>query len=154
MTYTKTFFVTYKAFVTPQVLLPKLLQRFHVPTDETPAIAKTIQVRTINALLKWLELAPNDWDTDLVNQLDSFVLEITPSNESLAKKLQNAIVDVVRLTLGHHSIPSHPPLSSRARTRSDMLSLFLPLLPPSFPSNGIRVLPFSLTLMPWRWRVK
>lgn len=96
MTYTKTFFVTYKAFVTPQVLLPKLLERFQVPPAETPALAKTIQVRTVNALLKWLELAPNDWDTDLVNRLDGFVQEIMPHTESLAKKLQNAIVDVVR----------------------------------------------------------
>lgn len=52
----------------------------------------------MNALLKWLELAPNDWDTELIEQLDEFNTEIAanPSSELLSKKLGNSIADLVR----------------------------------------------------------
>lgn len=63
MEFVKTFLLTYQSFVTPDDLLSKLIERYHVvrpegmPLKEFVIMRQTIQLRVINALKLWVELS-------------------------------------------------------------------------------------------------
>lgn len=49
------------------------MQRYRVPETVPAALAKTYEVRTVNAIVKWLQLNPSDWDQELIDGLDKFI---------------------------------------------------------------------------------
>eukprot|EP01128_Nolandella_sp_AFSM9_P005157 TRINITY_DN2457_c0_g1_i1.p1 TRINITY_DN2457_c0_g1~~TRINITY_DN2457_c0_g1_i1.p1 ORF type:complete len:870 (-),score=175.46 TRINITY_DN2457_c0_g1_i1:2142-4751(-) len=145
MRFTKTFLVCFKAFVTPRVLFRKLMQRYQVPDSVPAALAKTYQVRTVNAIVKWLQINASDWDQELVAQLDKFIFELDSSGSSgLAKKLQNELYDVLsgisKELRASINVPPPNPIIPKDRTPG--LSLFLNL-------DSLEIAR-QITLMDWR----
>lgn len=76
MKFVKTFITTYQSFTTPETLLKKLIQRFHVP-EEKRDIALPIQLRTCNALKQWVETSYLDFSPEFLATLDEFLSELS-----------------------------------------------------------------------------
>eukprot|EP01132_Coremiostelium_polycephalum_P005608 gene5608-6979_t len=78
----KTFLMTYQSFCTPENLLNKLIQRYNVPKytkkggSITEEATKTIQIRVINVLKKWVDEYFSDFDDKLIQNLRLFIDQI------------------------------------------------------------------------------
>ena len=97
----KTFLTTYRSFTTPEVLLKKLVDRYHVPPDRSQADAKTIKLRCLNCL-KQLILTQSE------NFSDSFIQQLRKLEE-----IDSSFASVVSTTLQKvfflfHSAPLLP----------------------------------------------
>ena len=80
MSFMKTFITTYRSFTSPEVLLRKLISRFRVPDDhERERIP--IQLRTCNILRQWIDTQYNDFNDDLIDELNLFLKEISASRD-------------------------------------------------------------------------
>lgn len=83
MNFCRAFLATYRSFTVPEVLLEKLIQRFHVPKlpldpfmlpDVWADIAFRIQLRTVNVIDKWLQsYFKLDWNYAMVQKLIAFL---------------------------------------------------------------------------------
>eukprot|EP01090_Pellita_catalonica_P019851 TRINITY_DN6873_c0_g1_i1.p1 TRINITY_DN6873_c0_g1~~TRINITY_DN6873_c0_g1_i1.p1 ORF type:complete len:459 (-),score=74.47 TRINITY_DN6873_c0_g1_i1:887-2263(-) len=72
----KTFLMTYQSFTTPQKLLNKLFERYHVPpssAEDWQQHRKVVQLRVTNALKKWLEDYYSDFTQGMLRQLQDFI---------------------------------------------------------------------------------
>jgi len=76
--FNNTFFLTYRAFMTPADLMNKLFERFQVPEDFEFVRGK-IQCRVMSVLRDWVKLFGVDIDADMLQALQSFVAN-PPSN--------------------------------------------------------------------------
>ena len=71
----KTFITTFRSFTTPQILLKKLIERFHVPSEfEEDAV--TIHLRICNVLKNWIENSYDDFNDTLINDVETFLKEV------------------------------------------------------------------------------
>eukprot|EP01125_Pyxidicula_operculata_P009084 TRINITY_DN3004_c0_g1_i2.p1 TRINITY_DN3004_c0_g1~~TRINITY_DN3004_c0_g1_i2.p1 ORF type:complete len:700 (+),score=202.82 TRINITY_DN3004_c0_g1_i2:824-2923(+) len=116
MTFLKTFLTTYKSFSTPFILLKKLLQRYDTPDIPEPnsttnngssdnpnsnivyvdqATAKSVQVRVVNAIIHWLEMSPQDWNKELVDNLDILLTKMRENESPLITKIEKALFDAM-----------------------------------------------------------
>jgi RasGEF domain/RasGEF N-terminal motif len=131
ITYMKTFITTYRSFTTPEVLLQKLVERFHVPTPSVggggggaSSQAEVIKLRVCNVAKNWAESSFDDLDEALVAELSEFasVMALSPtcakfarSIEQLidAKRRQRAARDSRRRVVALHLDPKIPLSPSR-----------------------------------------
>jgi len=72
----KTFLMTYQSFCSPEKLMNKLIQRYTVPSNLEDVAVKTIQIRVINVLKKWMDEYYSDFDDKLILLLRSFIDQI------------------------------------------------------------------------------
>eukprot|EP01098_Paradermamoeba_levis_P016727 TRINITY_DN9231_c0_g1_i1.p1 TRINITY_DN9231_c0_g1~~TRINITY_DN9231_c0_g1_i1.p1 ORF type:complete len:652 (-),score=199.83 TRINITY_DN9231_c0_g1_i1:128-2083(-) len=102
LNYVKTFLMTYQSFTTPEKLLSKLIQRYHVPQQEgiseqewKNTIVMPIQLRVCNVIKKWVEEYFTDFENNdkLIQMFQNFT-EVTlrlDGNSNLSKSLSNAL---------------------------------------------------------------
>lgn len=98
MIFVDTFLMTYQSFTTPQKLLAKLVQRWHVPlhfkanAEDRNATVKAIRLRVVNVLRKWLELYFTDFNEELLETVRQFVQQMKHSGEaSLSNIVEKAL---------------------------------------------------------------
>lgn len=88
----KTFITTYRSFTTPEVLLDKLIQRYHVPesSGEEPL---PIQLRCCNALKHLIETQYEDFSEQFLDQLNQFLDELNeaPAYKKFAVIIQSTL---------------------------------------------------------------
>ncbi|KAF2069090.1 hypothetical protein CYY_009588 [Polysphondylium violaceum] len=72
----KTFLMTYQSFCSPEKLMNKLIQRYNVPSNLDEVAVKTIQIRVINVLKKWMDEYYSDFDDKLILLLRTFIDQI------------------------------------------------------------------------------
>mmetsp|Transcript_3199 Transcript_3199/g.3944 ORF Transcript_3199/g.3944 Transcript_3199/m.3944 type:complete len:261 (+) Transcript_3199:882-1664(+) len=71
----KTFITTYRSFTTPEMLLNKIIQRYHVPPD-AGVEALPIQLRCCNSLKYLIETQYEDFSDEFIAQLEEFLVEL------------------------------------------------------------------------------
>ncbi|KAJ6230896.1 ras guanine nucleotide exchange factor i-related [Anaeramoeba flamelloides] len=97
--YMKTFLMCYQSFTTPQQVLSKLIERYHMPkrSDQTytefKKHRKFIQMRVGNVLKKWIEDHFSDFNDRLISEIYKFIdnTVFRDGHSSLSKNLRNAI---------------------------------------------------------------
>jgi hypothetical protein len=98
--FTKTFLVTYRSFTTPQKVLLKLVQRYHVPRPKRVSEMEykkrklPVQLRVCNVLNVWVKDYFDDFQSNpkLLASLEEFLNDtLTKENQALAKKLRNTL---------------------------------------------------------------
>jgi hypothetical protein len=98
--FVKTFLFTYQAFITPEKLLRKLIERYNVvcppglPLKEFDVMRQTIQARVINALRLWVDLSVDFKDNvPLQDAVLRFVMTVlTVDHPKFCKPLRMAIL--------------------------------------------------------------
>ncbi|KAF2074781.1 hypothetical protein CYY_003927 [Polysphondylium violaceum] len=73
----KTFLMTYQSFCTPEILMSKLIQRYNVPSSVSESSTRTIQIRVINVLKKWVDEYSSDFNEKLSLQLRGFIDQLS-----------------------------------------------------------------------------
>eukprot|EP00004_Rigifila_ramosa_P014937 TRINITY_DN343_c0_g1_i1.p1 TRINITY_DN343_c0_g1~~TRINITY_DN343_c0_g1_i1.p1 ORF type:complete len:1009 (-),score=276.87 TRINITY_DN343_c0_g1_i1:65-2644(-) len=74
LTFMKTFITTYQSFTSPDMLLTKLIQRYHVPKKEGSTVsAQPIQLRVCSCLKFWIETHYPDFDEKMSERLKAFI---------------------------------------------------------------------------------
>jgi len=58
-------------------------------------MVKGLQIRAVNTIVHWLEIAPKDWDAKLVSRLDVLIQEMKEKNSPLVVKMENKLIDVL-----------------------------------------------------------
>lgn len=98
MIFVDTFLMTYQSFTTPHKLLTKLIQRWNVPlqfktnSEDRSAIVKTIRLRIVNVLKKWIELYYSDFNSEVLEIVRQFIQQMKFSGEaSLANAIEKAL---------------------------------------------------------------
>jgi len=99
----KAFLMTYPSFTTPQILLRKLLERYHVPISpmennaEFESFRKTvvrpIQLRVCSVLKHWMETHWQDFDHELTQEIVAFADSLPPESSTLANQIRHAILN-------------------------------------------------------------
>jgi hypothetical protein len=91
----KTFITTYRSFTTPEVLLDKIIQRYHVPTNDA-AESLPIQLRCCNALKYLIETQYEEFSDTFLSSLDQFLGELAtkPAYLKFANTIQTALQKV------------------------------------------------------------
>mmetsp|Transcript_6017 Transcript_6017/g.9086 ORF Transcript_6017/g.9086 Transcript_6017/m.9086 type:complete len:537 (-) Transcript_6017:66-1676(-) len=115
----KTFITTYRSFTTPEILLLKIIQRYHVP-ENAGVEALPIQLRCCNSLKYLIETQYEDFSAEFISQLDDFLVELqsapaykkfaTIIKTTLKKKQeerQTTKTEIVNLTI-EEKIPLSP----------------------------------------------
>ena len=115
----KSFITTYRSFTTPDILLQKIIQRYHVP-DEFGQKRLVIQLRCANFLKQWVETSFADFDDAFIKELSAFLNELFKEQSfakfalaistSISKKQeekQNTKNEIVNLTI-EEKIPYCP----------------------------------------------
>jgi hypothetical protein len=78
--FVSTFIYTYRSFTTPDELMFKLLERYHVPPSVQLSAqdVKAIQLRVVNAIKRWIQVAVQDFldDGELLLSLHNFIKEL------------------------------------------------------------------------------
>lgn len=73
MDFRKTFFMTYHSFTTSDRLLSKLIQRYHVPADQTPEQTTRDRVPVVTVIKFWIDHYPGDFTEKLSSALNNFI---------------------------------------------------------------------------------
>merc|ERR1712137_1508019 len=107
----KTFITTYRSFTTPETLLTKVIQRYHVPKN-AGVDALPIQLRCCNSLKYLIETQYEDFGDSFIRQLTEFLkeLESAPAYQKFAtiikttlkkkqEERQNTKTEIVNLTI-------------------------------------------------------
>jgi hypothetical protein len=112
--YLKTFFYTYQSFCSPELLLKKLIQKYHVPlqkggtADERykTEVVEPVQTRVCRVLKFWIEQCPWDFNgpqsEKLLNNLNAFIDGplSRDGNFTLVKQLRNSITKTLKKQKG------------------------------------------------------
>jgi hypothetical protein len=85
----KTFITTYRSFTSPEELLNKLIQRYHVPEEHADK-RLPIQLRICNVLKHWIETQYGDFSEDLIVKLQDFLYELQ-ENASTGKHAKQTL---------------------------------------------------------------
>lgn len=75
----KTFITTYRSFTTPEVLLEKIIQRYHVPPNADFDVLP-VQLRCCNFLKSLIENQCEDFSPAFIQQLENFLGELQAAN--------------------------------------------------------------------------
>eukprot|EP00300_Choanocystis_sp_HF-7_P013996 c18531_g1_i3.p1 GENE.c18531_g1_i3~~c18531_g1_i3.p1 ORF type:complete len:575 (+),score=26.95 c18531_g1_i3:260-1726(+) len=101
--FVKTFVTTYRSFCTPALLLQKLLERYEVPVPRLPPgisadefrrkTTLPIQLRTVNAMTRWIESSYSDFDDTVLKHLTEFIEKhlVEDGHSNLSKTLSRAL---------------------------------------------------------------
>ena len=89
----KTFITTYRSFTTPEKLLSKTVQLYHVPEDIEEKKKLSIQLRCSNLLKQWVDTSFADFDEDILLKLNEFLEELSknPNYSKFSTKIQKTI---------------------------------------------------------------
>ncbi|KAL6080050.1 Ras guanine nucleotide exchange factor [Balamuthia mandrillaris] len=93
----KIFLFTYQSFTTPEVLLSKLIQRYHMVSNVIDSkgltMRKQIHHRIFTVIKYWLENHQPDWNEKLVSSLNTWIDNtlVTEGHLKLAMQLRNAL---------------------------------------------------------------
>eukprot|EP00003_Mantamonas_plastica_P006180 TRINITY_DN1500_c2_g1_i2.p1 TRINITY_DN1500_c2_g1~~TRINITY_DN1500_c2_g1_i2.p1 ORF type:complete len:341 (-),score=105.89 TRINITY_DN1500_c2_g1_i2:76-1098(-) len=100
MKFMRTFLATYQSFTTPEKLLTKLIQRYHVRMVEgmdedefKNGMQRPIQLRVCNVLKNWIERHFGDFNEKMISTINSFVDNTLAreGNAPLGRQLRSAI---------------------------------------------------------------
>eukprot|EP00026_Physarum_polycephalum_P002180 Phypoly_transcript_02185.p1 GENE.Phypoly_transcript_02185~~Phypoly_transcript_02185.p1 ORF type:complete len:940 (-),score=130.13 Phypoly_transcript_02185:39-2858(-) len=108
--YLKMFFYTYQSFTSPQMLLKKLIQKYHVRVEKgvvvddkfKAEVIEPVQTRVCRVLKFWIEQCPWDFNgptsEKLLNSLNAFIDGplSRDSNFTLVKQLRNSITKTMK----------------------------------------------------------
>lgn len=101
--FVKTFVTTYRSFCTPALLLQKLLERYEVPVPRLPPgisadefrrkTTLPIQLRTVNAMSRWIESSYSDFDDTVLKHLTEFIEKhlVEDGHANLSKTLSRSL---------------------------------------------------------------
>jgi len=84
------FFTVYRSFLSPVVLLEKLIQRYHVPHGVAEQTRHAVQLRVGTALKHWIEQEFDDFNSEMIGRLMEFITTDLPEDNHthLASRLQ------------------------------------------------------------------
>jgi hypothetical protein len=127
------FLHTYKTFTTPEKFMQKLIQRYKVPSknpnnekdEEWKASKRTMQIRVINVLRKWIGDHYSDFKNSnkLMKRLEDFISMIEQDNKILAKPLYTALNNAEKsLEKKIYQLPTPP------EPKVSLKTIFLPNL--------------------------
>eukprot|EP01104_Vermistella_antarctica_P009701 TRINITY_DN2514_c0_g1_i4.p1 TRINITY_DN2514_c0_g1~~TRINITY_DN2514_c0_g1_i4.p1 ORF type:complete len:427 (+),score=135.88 TRINITY_DN2514_c0_g1_i4:380-1660(+) len=93
MGFQKTFLMTYQSFASPEQLMSKLIERFHIPPelDMNPTRALKIKLRVGNVIKKWVESYTTDFDRKLQRMLKEFLGELSGETDKTISALRESI---------------------------------------------------------------
>ncbi|KAK5583230.1 hypothetical protein RB653_004821 [Dictyostelium firmibasis] len=119
--YTKTFLLTYQSFTTPEMLLEKLVQRYHVPQkpgqslDDWKKSAVPIQLRVANVIRTWIKDYFSDFNDKLIQNVKSLYENMKQSgNMSHAKILSESLNAKIKGMVGVDDQKRAPTFTSPA----------------------------------------
>ncbi|KYR00579.1 Ras guanine nucleotide exchange factor [Tieghemostelium lacteum] len=109
MEFTKTFLLTYQSFTTPEKLLQKLVQRYHVPIEKLSKSGlaehmiknqvSVIQLRVVNTLKTWIKDYFSDFNDKLIQSVKSFCETLRHDNNTpLANRISETLNNKIKGT--------------------------------------------------------
>jgi hypothetical protein len=92
-TFRKIFLMTYQSFTTSDILLHKLIQRYHLAELKGGEAKKQIHQRIFTVTKYWIQHHATDWNEKLIATLNNFIDNtlIGDGYLNMAKQLRNAI---------------------------------------------------------------
>jgi len=100
VSFMRTFLYTYQSFTSPEMLLKKLIQRYHVPLPKgvqedkfKTELQQPIRTRVCNVMKYWIDKCSWDFNEKMISNLNSFINGplSRDGNLSLVKQLRNSI---------------------------------------------------------------
>lgn len=90
--YQQAFFTTYQSFTTPETLLTKLIERYHVPnTEEYAQKAESIKETVYQRIKEWIGNYPSHFNPRLLSRIKTFILEDVEKKSSTLLPKTNEI---------------------------------------------------------------